>query len=59
MVLPDRPVQDVLRLMNETRIGAVMVATDGHIHGIFTERDFLRQAAEAPPGWRQKPWRTG
>ena len=61
MVTPDRPVQDVLRLMNQHRIGAVMVATDGHIHGIFTERDFLLQAAEAPPGWRQRPvadWMT-
>src|SRR5262245_36715967 len=61
MVPPERPVQDVLRLMNENHIGAVMVATNGFIHGIFTERDFLRQAADAPPGWRQKPvadWMT-
>jgi sigma-B regulation protein RsbU (phosphoserine phosphatase) len=61
MVPPDEAVQEVLRLMNDNRIGAVMVATDGHIHGIFTERDFLRQAADAPPGWRQKPvadWMT-
>ncbi|MFL5340260.1 MAG: PP2C family protein-serine/threonine phosphatase [Gemmataceae bacterium] len=60
-VTPDRPVQDVLRLMNQHRIGAVLVAVDGHIQGIFTERDFLRQAAEAPPGWRQRPvadWMT-
>lgn len=54
-VAPDHPVQEVLRLMNDHRIGAVLVATNGRVEGIFTERDFLRQAAAAPPGWRQRP----
>lgn len=61
VVPPDCPVQDVLRVMNEERIGAVMVSADGSIDGIFSERDFLRQAVEAPPGWRQRPvsdWMT-
>jgi serine phosphatase RsbU (regulator of sigma subunit) len=60
-VAPNRPVQDVLRLMNDHRIGAVLVASNGKIEGIFTERDFLRQAANAPAGWRQRPvadWMT-
>jgi sigma-B regulation protein RsbU (phosphoserine phosphatase) len=61
VVLPDCPVQDVLRVMNRLRIGAAIVGVDGCIHGIFTERDFLRQTAEASPGWRDKPvgeWMT-
>lgn len=60
-VPPDCTVQDVLRVMNRQRIGAVVVARNGEIDGIFTERDFLRQAAESPPGWRQRPvsdWMT-
>jgi serine phosphatase RsbU (regulator of sigma subunit) len=61
VVSPDFPVQEALRLMNRHRIGAVLVGIEGRIEGIFTERDFLRQAAEAPPGWRQRPiadWMT-
>jgi serine phosphatase RsbU (regulator of sigma subunit) len=61
VVSPDCPVQEVLRTMNRLRIGAVMVGVEGQIRGIFTERDFLRQTAEAPPGWRDKPvneWMT-
>src|SRR5580704_8346843 len=58
---PDFPVQEALALMNRQRIGAVLVGIEGRIQGIFTERDFLRQATEAPPGWRQRPvadWMT-
>src|SRR5262245_13195968 len=61
MVPPDCAVQDVLSLMNQRRIGAVIVATDERIDGIFSERDFLRHAAESPPGWRLRPvadWMT-
>lgn len=60
-VPPSEPLQDVIRLMTSRRIGAVLVGTDGGIDGIFTERDLLRFAAEAPPGWRQRPvsdWMT-
>jgi serine phosphatase RsbU (regulator of sigma subunit) len=61
VVTPDTSVQDVLRLMNARRIGAVLVGDKGSILGIFTERDFLRRATESPPGWRQRPvadWMT-
>jgi serine phosphatase RsbU (regulator of sigma subunit) len=48
--------------MSQRRVGAVLVvAEENRILGIFTERDFLRQAAESPPGWRQRPvadWMT-
>jgi phosphoserine phosphatase RsbU/P len=54
VVTSDTSVQDVLRLMNARRIGAVLVADQGSIQGIFTERDFLRRATESPPGWRQR-----
>ena len=59
---PACPVQEVLRLMSQQRVGAVLVVGgENRILGIFTERDFLRQAAESPPGWRQRPvadWMT-
>jgi serine phosphatase RsbU (regulator of sigma subunit)/CBS domain-containing protein len=54
VVTPDTSVQDVLRLMNARRIGAVLVGEMGAILGIFTERDFLRRATESPPGWRRR-----
>mgnify|MGYP001263272977 CR=1 FL=1 len=60
-VPPSEPLQDVIRLMTRKRIGAVLVGEGGRIEGIFTERDLLRFAAEAPPGWRQRPvsdWMT-
>lgn len=40
-VTPDASVLDAARLMNEHRIGSVMVAVDDRIAGIFTERDIL------------------
>jgi serine phosphatase RsbU (regulator of sigma subunit) len=52
---PDRPIQDALDLMNRHRVGAVLVVDDERLVGIFTERDFLRRAASAPPGWRTTP----
>jgi serine phosphatase RsbU (regulator of sigma subunit) len=60
-VEPERPLQDVLCLMTQRRIGAVLVVSDDRLVGIFTERDFLRNVAESPPGWRKKPvgdWMT-
>ena len=55
---PDRTVQDALDLMNGHRIGAVLITdADGKLVGIFTERDFLRRATAAPPGWRTIPVR--
>jgi len=61
VVGPACTIQEVLRLMNRHRIGAVMVGVDGVLQGIFSERDFLKQAVESPPGWRPKPvseWMT-
>jgi serine phosphatase RsbU (regulator of sigma subunit)/CBS domain-containing protein len=62
VVPPDRPVGELLRLMNERRIGSVLVCEpDGRLRGIFTERDLLRRVADAIPGWREYPvadWMT-
>jgi serine phosphatase RsbU (regulator of sigma subunit) len=53
VVTPDRAVGDLLLLMNERRIGSVLVGdTDRRLLGIFTERDLLRRVADAVPGWR-------
>lgn len=60
-VEPTEPLQDVIRLMTSRKIGAVLVGVNGAVDGIFTERDLLRYAAEAPHGWRQRPvsdWMT-
>ena len=40
-VAPETPIRDVLRLLVERRIGCVVVAEDGKIKGIFSERDAL------------------
>jgi serine phosphatase RsbU (regulator of sigma subunit) len=62
MVHPAQPVHEVVRLMNERNIGAALVCDgEARLVGIFTERDLLRHAATAPPGWRQRPvsdWMT-
>ena len=59
VVLPDRPVGEVLALMNQFRIGAVVVVSPSHsLLGIFTERDLLRRIVEANPGWRDLPVST-
>jgi serine phosphatase RsbU (regulator of sigma subunit)/CBS domain-containing protein len=52
-VTPDQPVQSALELMNTRRVGAVLVAdAEDRLVGIFTERDFLRQAS------RERDWHT-
>lgn len=62
-VRPDRPVGELLTLMNENRIGAVLVCDEAErLVGIFTERDLLRRVADAVIGWRAYPvadWMTG
>jgi serine phosphatase RsbU (regulator of sigma subunit)/CBS domain-containing protein len=62
VVPPECPLRDVLALMNQFRIGAVVVvAPDRSLLGIFTERDLLRRVAEADVGWRDQPveqWMT-
>ncbi len=47
--------------MNELRVSSVLVAEQGHLVGIFTERDLLRRVADAVIGWRNYPvseWMT-
>ena len=34
---------DAAEKMNDSRIGALVVVDDGHVQGIFTERDVLRR----------------
>src|SRR5882757_1200612 len=60
-VPPSEPLQAVIRRMTEHRIGAVLVGRNGFLSGIFTERDLLRIAPDAPHGWRASPvaeWMT-
>jgi phosphoserine phosphatase RsbU/P len=61
-VLSDCPVRDVLAVMNDRRIGSVLIVTpDGSLAGIFTDRDLLKRVGEATPGWRDAPvsnWMT-
>jgi serine phosphatase RsbU (regulator of sigma subunit) len=61
-VPPAAPLRDVLAVMNDRRIGAVLVQhPDGRLAGIFTERDLIRRVADAPAGWQSLPvseWMT-
>jgi CBS domain-containing protein len=41
MVSPTTSVHDAVRLMNDQRVGAVAVANDNTLEGIFTERDLM------------------
>jgi CBS domain-containing protein len=56
------PLRNVLALMNQLRIGAVIVVTpERALVGIFTERDLLLRVAESDPSWRELPvssWMT-
>ncbi len=42
----DTPIIDVLDLMTQKRIGAVLVMENGKIAGIFSERDFVRKVSK-------------
>jgi CBS domain-containing protein len=44
---PNATVQDAARIMTERHIGAVLVAVDGRLQGIFTERDVLARVVAA------------
>ncbi len=44
---PSATVQDAARIMAERHIGAVLVAVDGRLQGIFTERDLLARVVAA------------
>lgn len=41
-VTPDTPIIDVLQVMHDKGIGAVLVLEDEKIQGIFSERDYAR-----------------
>lgn len=52
-VAPNCPLHEVLRLMNQHRIGSVLVVQDtDRLVGIFTERDLLKRIVTAPNDWR-------
>ncbi|WP_072396817.1 CBS domain-containing protein [Hyphomicrobium sp. CS1GBMeth3] len=42
-VAPGSRVLDALRLMAEQNVGALVVSNEGHLSGIFTERDYARK----------------
>ena len=42
-VVPDATVLEALKVMAEKEIGAVVVLQDGHLVGIFSERDYARK----------------
>ncbi len=44
---PNATVRDASRVMTERHIGAVLVAVDGRLQGIFTERDVLARVVAA------------
>ena len=48
-VPPSTTVAEAVELMNEKRIGALLVVEEGALRGIFTERDVLRKAFDGDP----------
>jgi phosphoserine phosphatase RsbU/P len=61
-VRPDCPVQDALKLMNERRIGSVLITDPpDQLVGIFTDRDLIRRISSAEENWQNWPisrWMT-
>lgn len=58
-VSPDRTLMDVAQILNEHKIGAVVVTErDQSVAGIFTERDLVRAVASAGAGVLDQPVRT-
>jgi phosphoserine phosphatase RsbU/P len=61
-LLPTTRVQEVVELMNQRRIGSILIAdADKKLMGIFTERDLLRRVVTKIEGWREFPvaeWMT-
>ena len=48
-VLADAPISEAVRILNEQRIGAVVVlAHDGAVAGIVSERDIVRHLGDDP-----------
>ena len=58
-VEPDRKLLDIATILNERKIGAVVVAgLEGRIAGIFTERDLVRTIATHGVAALEKPVQT-
>lgn len=50
------PIADAVRLLNEKRIGAVVVIADGGaVAGILSERDVVRHLGDDPAGLMKRP----
>lgn len=54
-ISPDASVADLLKLLNEYRIGSVVVVDGGRIVGIVSERDIVTRLAEAEDDIRSLP----
>jgi len=54
-VKPDTKVYDILQLMADKNIGAVLVMENDKIEGIFSERDYARKVALEGKSSRQLP----
>lgn len=46
-ISPNATVLEAVERMNQLRVGAVVVMNDGHLLGMFTERDVLRRVVGA------------
>ena len=42
-ISPETTVFDAIKLMSDKNIGALLVMSQGKLHGIFTERDYTRK----------------
>ena len=42
-VIPETPIHEVVRMMDESKVGSVLVTEDERWTGIFTERDLLKR----------------
>ncbi len=52
-IAPDATVLEAVQKMNQHKIGALIVMEDGHVAGIFTERDVLRRVVGEERNVRQ------
>lgn len=55
VVSPSMPVREVLRLLVDNKVGCVVVAEQGKIAGIFSERDALLKLGERATELADKP----
>ncbi len=51
-VAPETPVEDVTRILEARRVGAVLVMQDGALLGVLSERGIVRAMAQHPIGVR-------